>query len=194
MDFYDAQRDLPVVCQAMAGAGPDASRFALLQQEGFVTDGHFHRAFYDDPMFTSMVVHRQRERVAKVDLQLLGVETWPFRQGLEPAPWPPVPQRLHCFPPSRRFQEINDITDVLVGLLFHDQHCVAGRDHRHIVESDGGKQAMVAAQIGIPTALGEDIADHGNAVIVAGRFRMQRRPGSDVGPSRIEADDVDSFG
>ena len=70
-----------------------------------------------------------------------------------------------------------------------DQHGVVGRDHDHIVETDGGDQRAFTPDVGVVHVFGEDVALQHVAVAIGLTDAVQGRPGADIAPCHVDRHD-----
>ena len=179
------QRQLARVFQAVVHADRDIGRFVLGQQAHLVAAGHARGARHHDPVFGAVVVHLQRQLLARLDRDALDLEAVARIDALVVAPWAVHAGVVQVLGTRLRLQVVDHLLDALHLVLVGDQHSVLGLDHDDVFHADHRHDARFGAHQRVLHAVEVDVAALGIAVGVLGLDFPQRRPGTDVVPADV---------
>lgn len=138
LDFDDVQGQFPGVFELVAVAEGDVRGLIFGEQGLCAVNGDFGGAADHHPVLCAVVVHLQREFLARVDHQVFDLEPVAAVHAFVPAPGAVHAPVFEVLGASAGAKLLDQLLDVLGFVEWHDQHGVRCFDHGNVAHAEHG--------------------------------------------------------
>src|SRR5882762_9835589 len=170
----------------MLHADRDVGRLVLFEKEHLLATRDARRAGHHDPVLGAVMMQLQRERRAGVYLQAFHLEARPVLDAVVAAPGTEHLPMQRILGAPQLFQPQHQLLHVLYVILRRHQHRVLGLDDHVVLESHRGHQAALGIQVAPVGVFAEHVPAYDVTVRVGVARLVERRPGADITPARLE--------
>lgn len=135
LDFDDVQGQLSGVFELVAVAEGDVRGLIFGEQGLGAVNGDFGRAADNHPVFCAVVVHLQREFLARVDHQVLDLEAFAAVHAFVPAPRAVHAPVFEVLGAGVGAKLLDELLDLLGFVQWHDQHGIGCFNHGNVAHA-----------------------------------------------------------
>ncbi len=169
----------------MDGTERNVRRLVFGQQEHVFAAGHLGGAAHHDPMFGAVMMHLQRQRLARLHHDALHLEAVAGVDRIVIAPRPMNLAMVVRFRAMFSTDSRHDSLDLLGVLLVRDQDRICRLHYHHIVETHAGNKASLRMRECIGRALEHDAPTSDIAQCILGQHFPDGVPRTDIGPRGV---------
>ena len=170
----------------MLHADRDVGRLVLLEEEDLLAARDARGAGHHHPVLGAVMMQLQRQGGARLYLEALHLEARPVLDAVVTAPGTEHLAMQRILGATELFQPQHQLLHVLYAILRRHQDRVLGLDDHVVLQSHRGHQAALGIQVTAVRVFAEHVPVHDVTVRVGIARLVQRRPGADIAPARLQ--------